>query len=499
MNIMARQMPRTEFHKAPQRPSKIFCKPSPALMHRFLIFCTALGVAVTCSAQMPYEFFSFQSLEPIPSHVQPPPAGDLIPTAAPLSYLSLDDKTNRGGDLTLVEPFAPPIGVYKRYGVLSEVALSSDNTWIIVPPAKPNCKLYRQGRSPASHAVFRSGVVQGSTTTADEEIPLPSTDPQMAIVSVRISDAHANPRPNGDISIYRCDGDVYMAKIHRPGAYRIDYEVASPPNAGIPQSPDIFGNAHPKPPKTGDISDLRRRERLLNLFEDTPIYPNDRRTFRDVIVFFQNFISEPLDILEDDASLGDDLIKRIVAQRKGLCRHRAFLLMLAAEIWGYEVRIVYNEAHAFVEIKHGGEWIPIELGGQADSLRIVSPDFKRSQTVSWRDALPAAPLGYAPDNAARSQTAAQRREILHFVPYGTIQPQVFRNSAMQYRGRLYRKNGDPYANQRIQIAIVNGERSFTSPQATTNAQGAIDISIEIPANWPLGISQITWFGLPDAL
>ena len=468
-------------------------------MHRFLIFCTALGVAVTCSAQMPYEFFSFQSLEPIPSHVQQPPAGDLIPPAAPLSYLSLDDKTNRGGDLTLVEPFAPPIGVYKRYGVLSEVALSSDNTWIIVPPAEPKCKLYRPGRSPASHAVFRSGVVQGSTTTADEEIPLQSTEPQMAIDSVRISDAHANTRPNGDISIYRCDGDVYMAKIHRPGAYRIDYEVASPPNAGIPQSPDIFGNAHPKPPKTDDISDLRRRKRLLNLFEDTPIYPNDRRTFRDVIVFFQNFISEPLDILEDDASRGDDLIKRIVAQRKGLCRHRAFLLMLAAEIWGYEVRIVYNEAHAFVEIKYGGEWIPIELGGQADSLRIVSPDFKRSQTVSWRDALPAAPLGYAPDNSARSQTAAQRREILHFVPYGTIQPQVFRNSAMQYRGRLYRKNGDPYANQRIQIAIVNGDRSFTSPQATTNAQGAIDISIEIPANWPLGISQITWFGLPDAL
>ena len=152
---------------------------------------------------MPYEFFSFQSLEPIPSPVQQPSAGDMIDHAAPLSYLSLDDKTNRGGDLTLVEPFAPPIGVYKRYGVLSEVALSSDNTWIIVPPAKTNCKLYRPRRSPASHAVFRSGVVQGFTTTADEEIPLPSTDPQMAIVSVRVSDAHANPRPNGDISIYR--------------------------------------------------------------------------------------------------------------------------------------------------------------------------------------------------------------------------------------------------------------------------------------------------------
>ena len=68
---------------------------------------------------MPYEFFSFQSLEPIPSPVQQPSAGDMIDHAAPLSYLSLDDKTNRGGDLTLVEPFAPPIGVYKRYGVLS--------------------------------------------------------------------------------------------------------------------------------------------------------------------------------------------------------------------------------------------------------------------------------------------------------------------------------------------------------------------------------------------
>ena len=51
---------------------------------------------------MPYEFFSFQSLEPIPSPVQQPSAGDMIDHAAPLSYLSLDDKTNRGGDLTLV-------------------------------------------------------------------------------------------------------------------------------------------------------------------------------------------------------------------------------------------------------------------------------------------------------------------------------------------------------------------------------------------------------------
>lgn len=480
-------------------------------MHRFRILCIAIGVAVTCSAQMPYEFFTFRSLVPVQvqtaAGVLPDPSA--MPTTAlnsadgaRLAYLTIDEKTARGGDLTLVEPFAPPVGVYKRYGVLSEIELSGD-TWLIKPPPDLHCIPYRPARPPASHTVYRSGIVMGTTTTDDAEILIPSTDPKMAIVSFRVFDASNGSSSRLPSALYRCDGDVYVAKLRRAGSYRIEYEVASPPNSGMPQSPDLFADARPRPSVKTDPESRKRRDRILHILENTSVYPQDNRTLRDVIAYYQSFISESLDLTPNTRWKNDELLERILDERKGLCRHRAFLFMLTAEAWGYEARIVYNEAHAFIEIESDGEWVPIELGGQADSLRVVSPDFRRSERRRWSDvvapsldhAVSAATRRDAAENSPTSpQLALHPTTILRFVPYGNPTTRVFRNAVLQYRGRLYRQNGEPYTGKMAKLVMENGSAVLTKT-APIRSMGDVEISMDIPITWPLGRTHTTWYAV----
>ena len=64
-----------------------------------------------------------------------------------------------------------------------------------------------------------------------------------------------------------------------------------------------------------------------------------------------------------------DILSDIVTGKVGVCRHRAFAFMLLARGAGVPTRVVYNEAHAFVEIKlPAGDWMRIDLGGDAPSL-----------------------------------------------------------------------------------------------------------------------------------
>ena len=65
----------------------------------------------------------------------------------------------------------------------------------------------------------------------------------------------------------------------------------------------------------------------------------------------------------------DDILSDIVTAKVGVCRHRAFAFMLLARGAGVPTRVVYNEAHAFVEIQlPAGGWMRIDLGGDAPSL-----------------------------------------------------------------------------------------------------------------------------------
>ena len=58
------------------------------------------------------------------------------------------------------------------------------------------------------------------------------------------------------------------------------------------------------------------------------------------------------------------LEEAILMQKRGVCRHRALLFFAIAMSWGYDVRLVLNRVHAFVELRWQGQfWTRLDLGG----------------------------------------------------------------------------------------------------------------------------------------
>ena len=76
-------------------------------------------------------------------------------------------------------------------------------------------------------------------------------------------------------------------------------------------------------------------------------------------------------------------LTRVIAQKTGVCRHRAFGFLLGAEAIGISARVVSNETHVFVEVNLGDPntpiWHQIDLGG---GLPPTSPG-EDASTESW--------------------------------------------------------------------------------------------------------------------
>lgn len=505
-------------------------------MNRLRTIGVAAVIWMIFSAQTPYEYFSFRSIVPLSGNAQSsapsgggediPGAGD-IPAAARLEALPLDGDTQRAGALSIVEPFAPPVGIYKRNGVLSKISQLPDGSWQIARDPDVSCDPYRPQTPPPSHSVYRSGLLAGYAEKGDE-IPLPSTDPTMIVADFRIAGADQKPLPRNAATLFRCSDDTFAVKMHVSGAYRIGFEVASR-RAGDPINPDRFARAARRDadPDAPQFFDQNIRRQLLELFEDTPAYPEKGKTLSDVIRYFQNFKSEPLDRMPENSDRTDsgmngdqnDLIRRILSQQKGLCRHRVFLFALAAYAWGYRARIVYNEAHAFAEVYVGGAWVPAELGGQAESLRIISSDLKHSESVSWqneayrtapgRDAVGGAVPIIARQSASGASSGAfssansdsdvgqnpadgRSGEVLRFDADENFRPQAFRNAEAVWRGRLFRQNGAPHAGKTAILTLRNETGASLRRAFATDSQGFVDARVAIPPDWPLGKSQWTW-------
>ncbi|MBU1242766.1 hypothetical protein KKD52_01895 [Myxococcota bacterium] len=86
----------------------------------------------------------------------------------------------------------------------------------------------------------------------------------------------------------------------------------------------------------------------------------DRRFLMKMIQYFRQFDVLPLLPYGNRISLEE----AILMQKRGVCRHRALLFFAIAQSWGYDVRLVMNMVHAFVEVRQSGHsWVRVDLGG----------------------------------------------------------------------------------------------------------------------------------------
>ena len=75
-------------------------------------------------------------------------------------------------------------------------------------------------------------------------------------------------------------------------------------------------------------------------------------------VWFRGFSAH-----RDCTETGMDLVKGLLQEKRGTCRHRAFLFQLLCCYWGIEARIVSSTAHRFVEVRCRSGWRLCDLSG----------------------------------------------------------------------------------------------------------------------------------------
>jgi hypothetical protein len=93
---------------------------------------------------------------------------------------------------------------------------------------------------------------------------------------------------------------------------------------------------------------------------------------KELILEVQGYRAAALKTEEGKAYTGEPLLKQLIEQRVGSCRHRtvAFKYLMAQQFPDFPVRMIFNQVHAYVEIQHNGQWISCDLGGYPGKLII---------------------------------------------------------------------------------------------------------------------------------
>jgi hypothetical protein len=248
---------------------------------------------------------------------------------------------------------------------------------------------------------------------------------------------------------------------------------------------------------------------------------NTQPSLPSLIQFFQNFTSEPL-ASQPDSKLASSkaLYQAILAEKKGVCRHRAFLFMLIAQAWGYPVRIAANEIHAFVEIQQNNRWYPVEMGGMADSLTIEPTNTELPATVQNQFSF-AAPQKNRPSNGMRQlydapsvppnyhnypnmnpsgpsliethQTQGQSEVVVQFIPSVDFPVRLRRDLDAELSGQMLTSFGQPYANADVELEIFNESHQKNIVLRThTDFRGYFKLRLRLPPDWPVGQTNYRW-------
>lgn len=448
------------------------------------------------TAQIPFEFFDLKTIEPPKatgafSHqtVQSP-----LPT-----HLSLDDQTQAAGDLTMTEPFAPPVGTYKRRMVFSRItdAFDGKQHQFILTPSREPCKRYEFPKPSPEHTLHRSALlyIQPNETYLSD---LPSDSADM-----RITRLHAQETISGKdadhLQILACPDQIFAIRASDTKRYTIEYETVSLHDGNMPKSAEFF---EPLQATSPDLLTPPQQMIMRQIVARIPALTDldARRSITELIRFFQSFTSESIDNFDlQKHPIGDDLLYAILQQRKGLCRHRTFAFMLVASYWGYPTRIAVNEVHAFIEIAFGQRWYPVELGGRARSLSSISTSPNVSKTIqSDFSFLPFLPDTSAPtaSHATDIPTPRRRTEATSSVIFDAIEPlpeTIRRGSTIRFSGLMRDATMRPIREGRFLLTIRNeAENRHASYTTESDHNGYIDFTVKLDDNWPIGATQTTW-------
>jgi hypothetical protein len=220
-----------------------------------------------------------------------------------------------------------------------------------------------------------SGVPVHSAVTAKDEafyaefyVDLKADQP-VRVVSVasgaRIVAMYSEP--DRDLEVLEDGAENWFIRGRTSERVRVIMQVAAPRRAFVFRA--RLGNFRtvesnePIPPLVLDAA----RPVLLHIGVDRSLAPSV--ALERLVAYFRNFRASSVTPLARDAVA---LYRELSLNQRGVCRHRAFAFAITAQALGFRVRVVANEAHAWVEVFDGEGFSRIDLGGAAPSVMQVN-------------------------------------------------------------------------------------------------------------------------------
>ena len=402
------------------------------------------------------------------------------------------------------DPFSPSLTPFKRMNAYD--AVREDYTLYVRDAQLRNIVKGGETRD-EDDRFFGDMVVQ---LAAGEDIRIPSVGPGARLINLVTS-------PNSDVSFWRDGADNWFLRSATPGRVRLVTELAIDRANFASGYGDTSWAALPQLPR--QPAPHRRAYRRVSRHIGIGRNMRPRAVVDKMVRYFRSF--EPS---EDFPSEHGDIYLDLSLSKKGVCRHRSFAFLVTALNVGIPTRLVHNEAHAWVEVRDAQRWHRIDLGGAAlnlaDEPRLDRPphvpppdqfewptgrdsgsDLAHRQRQAAVDATqddstdpgptdPNAPIdpNAPPDPDAPAATGQGLPETT--LTIDDIDRDIFRGLPVRISGTASAE-GKPCVNMRVDVLLlVDGEAERRLGSLATNARGAYDGAVVMPAVVPIGDHEL---------
>lgn len=222
---------------------------------------------------------------------------------------------------------------------------------------------------------------------------------------------------------------------------------------------------------------------------------------------------------EDPPPSTGDIYMDLARGKKGVCRHRAFAMMITALGVGIPSRFVFNEAHAWVEVFDGYLWRRIDLGGAGRILddHTEKPDkpqpsfepppdpfpwppgaTKGSDLVPPPTKVPTPspttppPVPTTPPSSTPPPSTAPPSKLTLTLNGGSGDPvEVYRSKSLPVKGHLAASDGAPCKQVKVEIVLTSAGQQRLAGALATDDYGNYDGKVTVPSDLALGDYSVT--------
>jgi hypothetical protein len=396
--------------------------------------------------------------------------------------LALDERTDWVDPISSACVFDPCLGPMKRITVWNKI----DPQWNLTGTPDPLKEVFAGAveRDKDLTKIFHFSA--SVPLTAEDKIPLPSVSPQMEIVQMNV-----HP-PSVMLRFWKDPLDNFYVSGNHTGVIHLTGLVMAK-RAYFEGDLEWLENLREPVPKARSRSaDFQEpTDRILAATGIIPGTTLQKDALRALVSFFRSFEQRTLNPGEGN------VLTRVVEQKTGVCRHRAFGFLLAAQACGLSARIVANETHVFVEVDLGGRdekrWHQIDLGGGIPDTDIPEGEETMENWDTW--AADIFETGAPEEDLDSRETPtiqapalnSPKRETPVLIQFLELPPSATVGSSFSFSVVVLDLDGNPIPDWKGALSLIPmGGNPVQIDTGQSNSAGAIRWKIRVPTDQPPG-------------